>query len=134
MKILRSSARKTNFAPASNFTAVVFSDEVVVGQALSRCLSRMVPVRLGTAIWSVRLCSCSASGAGRVQREANNYRKSAPVIRSSSRRMWRHWHGAAPDKLFSHLATSEFNDKGEGRAWFEHVSDEIYNAPPAAVG
>ena len=38
-----------------------------------------------------------------------------------------------PDKLFSHLAMSELNDKGEGTAWFEHVSDETYNAPPAAV-
>ncbi len=45
----------------------------------------------------------------------------------------RHWHGAAPDKLFSHLAMSELNDKGEGTAWFEHVSDEDYNAPPAPV-
>jgi hypothetical protein len=28
---------------------------------------------------------------------------------------------------------SELNDKGEGTAWFEHVSDEDYNAPPAPV-
>ncbi|MEA2773136.1 MAG: hypothetical protein QOD93_6098, partial [Acetobacteraceae bacterium] len=25
------------------------------------------------------------------------------------------------------------NDKGEGTAWFEHVSDEDYNATPAPV-
>jgi hypothetical protein len=28
---------------------------------------------------------------------------------------------------------SELNDKGEGTAWFEHVSDEDYNARPAPV-
>jgi hypothetical protein len=28
---------------------------------------------------------------------------------------------------------SELNDKGEGTAWFEHVSDEDYNATPAPI-
>jgi quercetin dioxygenase-like cupin family protein len=45
----------------------------------------------------------------------------------------RHWHGAAPDKLFSHLAMSEQSDKGEGTAWFEKVSDSDYTAEPAPV-
>jgi len=45
----------------------------------------------------------------------------------------RHWHGAAPDKLFAHLAMSEQTDKGEATAWFEHVSDADYNAKPAPV-
>ena len=34
---------------------------------------------------------------------------------------------------FSHLAMSEQTDKGEGTAWFEHVSDTDYNAAPAPV-
>ena len=38
---------------------------------------------------------------------------------------------AAPDRLFSHLAMSENNDKGEGTAWLEHVSDADYAKPPA---
>jgi quercetin dioxygenase-like cupin family protein len=44
----------------------------------------------------------------------------------------RHWHGAAPQHLFAHLAMSEVNDKGEGTAWFEPVSDADYNRQPAA--
>lgn len=31
-----------------------------------------------------------------------------------------HWHGAAPDRLFSHLAMPE---TGEGTSWGEQVSD-----------
>jgi quercetin dioxygenase-like cupin family protein len=42
-----------------------------------------------------------------------------------------HWHGAAPDRLFSHLAMSENGDDGAGTAWGEHVSDADYNAPAA---
>jgi hypothetical protein len=33
--------------------------------------------------------------------------------------------------LFTHLAMSEINDKGEGTAWFEHVSDADYTKKPA---
>jgi quercetin dioxygenase-like cupin family protein len=43
----------------------------------------------------------------------------------------RHWHGAAPDKLFAHLAMSEQTDKGEGTQWFEHVADADYARTPA---
>ena len=37
-----------------------------------------------------------------------------------------HWHGAAPDRLFAHLAMSENSDSGAGTAWGEHVTDAEY--------
>jgi quercetin dioxygenase-like cupin family protein len=40
-----------------------------------------------------------------------------------------HWHGAAPDRLFAHLALSEAGEQGQGTAWGEHVSDAEYKAP-----
>jgi hypothetical protein len=43
-----------------------------------------------------------------------------------------HWHGAAPDRLFSHLALSEAGEQGQGAAWGAHVSDAEYNE--AATG
>jgi quercetin dioxygenase-like cupin family protein len=43
-----------------------------------------------------------------------------------------HWHGAAPDRLFAHLAMSENSDQGQGTSWFEHVSDAQYAEKPAA--
>jgi hypothetical protein len=42
-----------------------------------------------------------------------------------------HWHEAAADRLFSHLAMSESGEGGEGTDWAEHVSDEDYNKPAA---
>ncbi len=41
----------------------------------------------------------------------------------------KHWHGAAPDRLFIHLAISENADDGGGTKWVEKVSDADYNAP-----
>jgi len=43
-----------------------------------------------------------------------------------------HWHGAAPDRLFAHLAMSESGNDGQGTSWFQHVSDAEYAETPAA--
>ncbi len=137
MKILRSSARKTNRAPASNFTGTVFSDEVVVGVAPSRMRGSVVSFTPGArTAWHshpVGQTLFCLSGAGRVQREGEQVQEIRPGDTVIIPPDVRHWHGAAPDKLFSHLAMSELNDKGEGTAWFEHVSDQDYNAKPAPV-
>ena len=44
-----------------------------------------------------------------------------------------HWHGAAPDRLFSHLAMSETGEQGQGTAWAEHVSDSEYKMEPSSA-
>jgi quercetin dioxygenase-like cupin family protein len=44
-----------------------------------------------------------------------------------------HWHGAAPDRFFAHLAMMEVDDAGNGTAWFEPVSEADYNAPAVAA-
>src|SRR5205807_3474794 len=44
-----------------------------------------------------------------------------------------HWHGAAPDRLFSHLAMSENGEQGQGTTWAEHVSDSDYKMEPATA-
>jgi quercetin dioxygenase-like cupin family protein len=115
----------------------VFSDEVVVGTAPSRMRGSVVSFTPGArTAWHshpVGQTLFCLSGAGRVQREGEQVQE----IRAGDTVIIppdvRHWHGAAPDKLFSHLAMSELNDKGEGTAWFEHVSDADYNAAPAPV-
>jgi quercetin dioxygenase-like cupin family protein len=38
-----------------------------------------------------------------------------------------HWHGASPDRLFTHLALSEAGAQGQGTARGTHVSDAAYN-------
>jgi quercetin dioxygenase-like cupin family protein len=73
------------------------------------------------------------SGAGRIQFEGEQVQEiragDTVIIPPNTR----HWHGAAPDKLFSHLAMSEQTDKGEGTAWFEQVSDKDYVAETAPI-
>ena len=40
-----------------------------------------------------------------------------------------HWHGASPDRPFSHLALSEAGEQGQGASWGEQVTDAEYSAP-----
>jgi quercetin dioxygenase-like cupin family protein len=137
MRVIRAGARPTKRAPAENFTGTVLSDEVMVGAAPSRMRASVVSFTPGgrTAWHShpVGQTLYCLSGAGRVQREGEQVQELRPgdvvVIPPDVR----HWHGAAPDRLFSHLAMSELNDRGEGTAWFEHVSDADYTAKPAPV-
>jgi quercetin dioxygenase-like cupin family protein len=39
-----------------------------------------------------------------------------------------HWHGAAPDRLMTHLAMLDVDDAGQSAVWGAHVTDEEYRA------
>ncbi len=41
-----------------------------------------------------------------------------------------HWHGAAPDRVMTHIAMLEVDGQGNPANWGEHVSDEEYSATP----
>ena len=120
MKILRSSARKTNIAPASNFTGTVFSDEVVVGSvAVSNarfcrivyargpdCLAQ--PPRRPDAILS--------SGAGRVQREGEQVQeiRAGDTVHHPTRRAPLAWRCAGQAVFSSGDVGAERQRRGDG--------------------
>jgi hypothetical protein len=138
MKILRPSDRKTGTQPAANFTGTVFADEVVVGTAPSRMRATVVSFTPGArTAWHAHPLGQTLfclSGGGRVQREGEPVQEIRPGDTVVIPPDVRHWHGAAPGKLFAHLAMSEQDPARGGTQWFEHVSDEEYNAAPAPVG
>jgi len=41
-----------------------------------------------------------------------------------------HWHGAAPNRLMTHIAMVEVDEEGNAATWSEHVSDEEYGGAP----
>jgi quercetin dioxygenase-like cupin family protein len=41
-----------------------------------------------------------------------------------------HWHGAAANRLMTHVAIQEAGDDGSPVTWGEHVTDEEYAAAP----
>jgi quercetin dioxygenase-like cupin family protein len=43
-----------------------------------------------------------------------------------------HWHGAAPNRVMTHLAMVEVDDEGNSATWGEHVTDDEYRAAPTS--
>jgi quercetin dioxygenase-like cupin family protein len=127
----------TKRGPEEWFTGAVYMDFIALPEGSSRLRALSVHFTPGArTAWHTHPVGQTLyclSGVGRYQREGEPVQALHPSDTVQIPPGVRHWHGAAPDRLFSHLAMSENNDKGEGTAWFEHVSDSDYAKPPAPV-
>ncbi len=137
MDIKRAAERPTQLAPAEHFTGQVWQDPVIVGSAPSRMRATNVSFSPGArTAWHAHPVGQTlycVTGIGRVQLEGEQVQELHPGDTAVIPPHTRHWHGAAPNRLFIHLAMSEINDKGEGTQWFEKVSDGEYTQPPAPL-
>ena len=71
---------------------------------------------VGQTLWVV-------AGIGRVQVEGEPVQELRPGDTAIIPPNTRHWHGATPDRVFTHLAMSETTEDGSGTEWFEKVID-----------
>ncbi|MDN3564902.1 cupin domain-containing protein [Paeniroseomonas aquatica] len=137
MQIVRAADRPTRPAPAANFTGTVYQDEVVTGTLPSRLRASVVSFTPGArTAWHrhpVGQTLYCLSGVGRVQREGEPVRALHPGDTVLIPPGVRHWHGAAPDRIFAHLAMSENGPGGEGTEWLEAVAEADYAAAPPAA-
>ena len=128
LKIYRTEERPTKKASDDLFDGDVFQDEVLVGTAPSRMRATNVTFSpgartawhqhpVGQTLWAV-------AGIGRVQVEGEPVQELRPGDTAIIPPNTRHWHGATPDRIFTHLAMSEITEDGGGTEWFEKVSGE----------
>ena len=134
MAVIRAQQRPTKVAPEANFTGQVWQDEVIVGTQPSRMRATNVSFSPGArTAWHshpVGQTLYCISGVGRLQLEGEQVQELRPGDTGIIPPNTRHWHGAAGDRFFIHLAMSETGDDGGGTEWFEKVSDGDYNAAP----
>ena len=134
MTVIRAAARKTRSAPAANFTGTVFNDEIIAPAAPSRLRGSVVTFTPGArTAWHAHPVGQTLyclSGIGRVQFTGGPVQALHPGDTVAIPPDTRHWHGAAPDRIFAHIALSETTADGGSTQWFEHVSDADYAAPP----
>ena len=137
MKVVRASARSTKQAPPGNFVGTVLQDEVVVGAAPSRMRATLVSfLPGGRTNWHhhpVGQTLYCVSGIGRVQEKGKQVQILQPGDTVVIPPDVLHWHGAAPDRLFSHLAMSEITESGGATVWLDPVSDSDYTAATATL-
>jgi quercetin dioxygenase-like cupin family protein len=136
MTVERASARPTQRGAAVNFTGDVFQDEVHVGQPPSRMRATVVSftpgARTGWHAHPVGQTLYCLTGVARIcigkgSRPQAIYPGDTVLVPPNT-----HWHEAAPDRLFSHLAMSETGEQGQGTEWGEHVTDCEYTMQSAA--
>jgi quercetin dioxygenase-like cupin family protein len=135
MQITRNSI-ETAAGPSDWFTGAVYLDPVATPSAGSRLNATSVHFTPGArTAWHTHPNGQTiyvTEGLGRCQREG------APVevIRPGDRVYFEpgenHWHGAAPNRLMTHIAIQEADESGSPVTWGEHVSDEQYGAEPAS--
>ena len=113
----------------------MFQDEVVVGTTPSRMRASVVSFTPGArTAWHAHPVGQTLyclSGVGRICFEGEKPQALNPGDTVLIPPNVQHWHGAAPDRLFAHLAMSENGDDGAGTSWGKHVTDADYTAPVA---
>ncbi len=135
MQITKSSI-ETAAGPSEWFTGAVYIDTVATPAAPSRLLASSVHFTPGArTAWHTHPNGQTiyvTEGVGLAQRRGGPIE----VIRPGDRVFFEagedHWHGAVPNRFMTHLAIVEVDDEGNSATWGEPLTDEEYNAAPAA--
>jgi quercetin dioxygenase-like cupin family protein len=134
MKLTRSTERKSEAGKESWFTGQVWLDEIAVGERPSNLRVHAVTFSPGArTAWHAHPLGQVLhvlSGVGRVQRAGERVQEICPGDHVWIAPGERHWHGAAPDRIFVHLAVQEATPDGQEADWFEHVAELEYRAEP----
>jgi quercetin dioxygenase-like cupin family protein len=124
----------TAAGPADWFTGSVHIDVVAAAPAPARVQAALVHFAPGArTAWHTHPLGQTiyvTEGVGLCQSEGGP----VTVIRPGDRVFFapdeRHWHGAAPTRLMTHIAIQEADASGSPVSWGVHVTDEEYGAAP----
>ena len=134
MQITRNST-DTGHGPSDWFTGAVYVDTVAAPSNRSRVSASSVHFTPGArTAWHTHPNGQTiwvTEGVGLCQRRGGP----VEIIRPGDRVFFEpgenHWHGAAPDRLMTHVAMQQADDAGNVVIWGEHVSDDDYTQEPS---
>jgi quercetin dioxygenase-like cupin family protein len=121
----------TNPGPSDWFTGAVFIDPVATPSGSSTISASVVHFTPGArTAWHTHPHGQTiwiSEGVGLCQRRGGP----VEVIRAGDRVFFEpgehHWHGAAPNRLMTHVAMQQVDEQGNAVFWGEHVRDEEYS-------
>ncbi|MFN2615936.1 MAG: cupin domain-containing protein [Thermoleophilaceae bacterium] len=135
MQITKNSL-ETAMGPGDWFTGAVYIDTVATPSESSRLQAASVHFTPGArTAWHIHPHGQNiyvTEGVGLCQRRDGPIEVIRPGDRVFFERGEDHWHGAAPNRLMTHLAMQEVGDDGNPATWGDHVTDEEYNAARAS--
>jgi quercetin dioxygenase-like cupin family protein len=131
MQLVRN-ALDTGRGPADWFTGTVLIDTIAEAPPLGAAAVHFTPGARtawhthprGQTIWVLE-------GVGLCQREGGPIEVIRPGDRVFFEPGENHWHGAAPERLMTHIAIQLADESGSLVTWGEHVPDEDYAKAPA---
>jgi quercetin dioxygenase-like cupin family protein len=133
MQITRNSL-ETAPGPSDWFTGAVYLDTVAVPSEPSRIQAVSVHFTPGArTAWHTHPNGQTiyvTEGLGLCQRQGGEIEAIGPGDRVFFEAGEHHWHGAAANRLMTHLAMQQVDDGGNAVTWGEHVTDEEYSAAP----
>ncbi len=122
----------------AQYTGDVWNEIIARGESPSRLLvGRATFTPASRTAWHTHphgQILVGVSGIGRVQTAGEAVRELRPGDTVSVGPDQPHWHGAAPDRVFVHIAMQETDEHGESAQWHEHVTDTEYNDVGAQDG
>jgi quercetin dioxygenase-like cupin family protein len=135
VEIMRNSL-DTNPGPSDWFTGSVYIDTIASPSLGSRIAASSVHFTPGArTAWHTHPHGQTiwvTEGIGLCQRRGGP----VELIRAGDRVFFDpgedHWHGAAPARFMTHLAMQQADEEGNVVFWGEHVTDDEYDAEPAA--
>jgi quercetin dioxygenase-like cupin family protein len=135
LEIIRS-ATDTTPGPGDWFTGAVYLDAVAAPSGPSRLAASSVHFTPGArTAWHRHPNGQTlyvTEGVGRAQRRGAPVEEIRPGDRVFFEPGEEHWHGAAPNRFMTHLAMQQADEEGNIVFWGEHVTDDEYDAEPAA--
>lgn len=132
MRILNPEEKPSRRGPSGWFGGEVWLDEMVTNDAPSRL--KVVRVSFSPSArtaWHTHPLGQTlhvVAGVGLIQVQGQAARTLRPGDTVSILPGEIHWHGAAPEHTFIHLAMQEADGDGIDVVWLEHVTDQEYSA------
>jgi quercetin dioxygenase-like cupin family protein len=134
VQITRNS-QDSNPGPTDWFTGEVYIDAIATPSPPSRIGAASVHFTPGArTAWHTHPFGQTiyvTEGICRCQREGGPIEEIRPGDSVHFAPGENHWHGAAPNRLMTHIAMQEADDSGSPVAWGRHVTDEEYASTPA---
>ena len=132
MQITRSSL---HHAKGPEFTGDVYIAPVAAPTGLLRARAALVHFTPGArTAWHTHPLGQTiyvTEGIGRCQRRGGPIEKIRPGDRVFFEPGEEHWHGAAPNRVMTHLVMQEADESGSVVTWGARVTDEEYGQEPA---
>ncbi len=130
MNVITAATHKAEHGSADSFTGDVWNESLAVGEGPSQIhVARVTFSPAARTRWHTHprgQILFAMSGVGRVQKNGEPVRELFPGDTVTIAPDELHWHGAAPDQVFVHLAMQEPGPDDEQAEWLRPVTDEEY--------